>query len=109
QTTVELFGDLSPDNPFFDQLDYMAHEEIPEYRAALKRIGNQCFEEISSADQSLILTLPFAYSETKNRLGLLDDETKSIIVEARARLRETLEKQPEPPVNFYDPDRYNPA
>lgn len=108
-TTVELFGDLSPDNPFFDQLDYMAHEEIPEYRAALKRIGGHRLADISPADQSLILKLPFAYSETKNRLGLLDDEMKSMIVEARRRLREAIEALPHPPVNFFDPDRYNPA
>lgn len=108
-TTVELFGDLSPDNPFFDQLDYMDAEAIPEYRAALKRIGNLPIDQITAEDQRLILALPFAYSETRNRLGLLDDEMKSMVVEARRRLHETLEQMDEPPVNFYDPDRYNPA
>jgi putative ABC transport system ATP-binding protein len=87
----------------------MDAEEIPEYRAALKRIGNQRFEDISPEDQRLIMALPFAYSETRNRLGLLDEEMMSMVVEARRRLRETLEALPTPPVNFYDPDRYNPA
>ena len=108
-TTVELFGDLSADNPFFDQLDYMDADELPEYRAALNRIGQMRLEEISSADQKLILKLPFSYIESRNRLGLLDDELKSTIVEARRKLRETLEELETPPVSFYDPDRYNAA
>ncbi|MCG6859218.1 MAG: ABC transporter ATP-binding protein/permease [Salaquimonas sp.] len=108
-TTVELFGDLSADNPFFDQLDYMDAEEIPEYRAALNRIGHLRLEEISDIDQKLILKLPFAYVETRNRLGLLDDELKSTIVEARRKLRDTLEQLATPPVSFFDPDRYNAA
>lgn len=108
-TTVELFGDLAADNAFFDQLDYMDAEEIPEYRAALNRIGQLRLEEISEADQKLILKLPFAYIETRNRLGLLDDDLKSTIVEARRQLRETLEEFEDKPVSFFDPDRYNAA
>ncbi len=108
-TTVELFGDLSADNPFFDQLNYMDAEEIPQYRATLARIGSQPLAQISEADQQLILKLPFAYTEARNRLGLLDDELKAKILEARALLRETLEAFDTPPVNFYDPDNYNPA
>jgi putative ABC transport system ATP-binding protein len=108
-TTVELFGDLSADNPFFDQLNYMDHEEIPLYRAALGRIGDKKLADIAEADQQLILKLPFAYIESRNRLGLLDDELKGRIVEARSMLRETLEGMETPPVSFYDPERYNAA
>jgi len=108
-TTVELFGDLAADNPFFDQLNYMAAEEIPEYRAALKRIEGLRLEDVSPADQKLIFRLPFAYSETQNRLGLLDDEMRSLIVEARHRLHETLAGIDPKPVSFYDPERYNAA
>ena len=34
---------------------------------------------------------------------------KATLVEARRQLRETLENMEEPPVSFYDPDRYNAA
>lgn len=108
-TTVELFGELSQDNPFFDQLTYMEPDQIPEYRAALNRIGNQSLNEISASDRTLILQLPFAYSESKNRLGLLTESMKSDILKARALLRETLEELDEPPVSFYDPEKYNAA
>lgn len=108
-TTVELFGELSLDNPFFDQLTYMEPDQIPEYRTVLNRIGSLPIEEVLQADRELILRLPFAYTESKNRLGLLDDELKQGILKARAQLRETLEQFEEPPVSFYDPQEYNAA
>jgi putative ABC transport system ATP-binding protein len=108
-TTVELFSDLSEDNPFFDQLTYMDPEMLPEYRAALNRSGNDPLEKLSTTDQDLFLRLPFAYTEARNRLGLLTDDLKSDIVKVRHQLRKVLEDSDEHAVNFFDPDRYNPA
>lgn len=109
QTTVELFGDLSLDNPFFDQLTYMEPDDIPEYRAILNRIGDKAMSEAAEADRVMILRLPFAYTESRNRLGLLDDALKQGVLEARAKLREALEAKEDTVVSFYDPEAYNPA
>lgn len=108
-TTVELFGDLSADNPFFDQLNYMDGADLPEYRLALSRIGDGDLSSTSENDQELILRLPFAYTEAKNRLGLLSDELKDKIVSTRNTLREALSDLENPPVAFFDPEQYNPA
>lgn len=108
-TTIELFGDLKPDNPFFDQLDYMNADEIPVYRAVLGRIANHPMKDVSEEDRRLVLKLPFAYVESRNRLDLLDDELKARIVDARGALRKQLESLDPCPVNFYDPDRYIPS
>ena len=108
-TTVELFGDLSSNNPFFDQLNYMEADDLPEYRAALARIGEGDLDSATKEDQILILRLPFAYTEAKNRLGLLDEEMRDKIVETRKILQDSLSELEDPPVAFYDPDHYNPA
>lgn len=108
-TTVELFGDLSEDNPFFDQLTYMEPDQIPEYRAILNRIGDKPMSEVPKADQEMILRLPFAYTESRNRLGLLTDELKEGILQARRNMKEALEGLVTNPVSFYDPESYNPA
>ncbi len=108
-TTVDLFGDLSTDNPFFDQLNYMDADDLPEYRAAIARIGGSNLEDVSEVDRELILRLPFAYTETRNRLGLLNDELKTRILKTRDVLREALSRMDSPPVAFFDPEQYNPA
>ena len=106
-TTIELFGDLNEDNPFFDQLTYMDPEELPEYRSALSRIANKPPSEISEKDRLLILRLPFAYIEEQNRLGLLTSDLKVKVLEARVKIRQLLEAMPESPVAFYEPDTFN--
>jgi putative ABC transport system ATP-binding protein len=108
-TTVELFGDLSSDNAFFDQLTYMEPDQIPVYRAILNRIAGMPLSQVPVADQEMILKLPFAYTESRNRLGLLDESLKVEILKARQLLHDRLEKMEDNPVNFYDPERYNPA
>ena len=108
-TTVDLFGDLAPDNPFFDQLNYMDAEDLPEYKAALNRIGDLGISEIDTTDRLLIMKLPFSYTENKNRLGLLSDDLKERILVARKSLRATLGKMQASPVAFYETDSYNPA
>ena len=108
-TTVELFGDLSADNPFFDQLNYMDAEDLPLYRAALLRIGESELDAVSEEDQELILRLPFAYTEARNRLGLLSEELKEKIVQTRSVMREAFSELSTPPIAFFDPEHYNPA
>ena len=108
-TTVELFGDLSTDNPFFDQLNYMDADDLPEYRAAISRIGEGDLKSATESDQELILRLPFAYTEVRNRLGLLSAELKNEIVQTRNNLHGALSGLAVPPVAFYDPEKYNPA
>ena len=74
--TLELFGDLDPSDPFFDQLTYMSADDLPEYRAILSRIGDEPVNQISKNDRLSIMRLPFAYVEEQNRLGLLTAELK---------------------------------
>lgn len=108
-TTIELFGDLNPDNPFFDQLSYMDPDDLPEYRATLSRIGNKPFGEVGEADRISILKLPLAYTEDQNRLGLLTDDLKVRVLEARNRLNVRLQELPTMPVAPFEPESYNRA
>jgi len=108
-TTLELFGDLDPDNPFFDQLTYMNADELPEYRQALSRIGNKQYSEVNDDDFVMVMRLTFAYIESQNRLGLLPEELKDKIVKARFNLREKMLQLTEMPVALYEPESYNSA
>ena len=108
ETTLELFGDLNIDDPFFDQLTYMTADELPEYKETLNRIGNKKdLEQIQSKDRLMIMRLPLAYIEEQNRLGLLTDTLKEKILTARKKLRSKLMELPTSPVSFYERDSYN--
>ncbi len=108
-TTIELFGDLDIEDPFFDQLTYMSADQLPEYKEILSRIGTKPLSEVNKNDHTMIMRLPFAYTEEQNRLGLLSEDLKKKILDARSNLREKLEALPVMPVGFYEPDTYNSA
>jgi putative ABC transport system ATP-binding protein len=105
ETVLELFGSLPPSHPFFEQLSFMSAEEMPDYRAVIGRVSGQP-GSIAADDRAKLMRLTLNYAEPQHRLGLLDDELRGRIVEARQVLREEI---PEGAVDFYDPASYNDA
>ncbi len=109
ETTLELFGDLNIEDPFFDQLTYMSAHELPEYKEALGRIGSKTVSGVSRQDYIMIMRLPLSYTEEQNRLGLLTNELKDKILAARKNLHKKLGKLPEMPIGIYETESYNEA
>ncbi len=106
-TLIELFKDLPPDHPFFEQLSFMDAEQIPEYRGMLARLGD--FATAEADDRRRLIRLTLAYIEPRHRLGLLDEALMARLVEARTRLHQGLPERLRGSIEFYDPDRYNRA
>jgi len=109
ETVVELFADLVPGHPFFEQLSFMDAEELPEYSSALTRVGTLKADQVSFADYILFLKLPFSYVEPRHRLKLLDDDIQNRILAARTRFRDNLPDSLKDSIEFYDPETYNSA
>ena len=109
ETAIELFADLPPDHPFFEQLSFMTAEQIPEYRTALARIQGLAFADISAEDVTSFIALPFAYIEPRHRMDLLDDGMIASLLKARAEFRKGLPDDLAGAIEFYDPDTYNRA
>lgn len=107
KTALELFQDLPPDHPFFEQLSFMTPEQIPEYQVIIKRIQNLEFAQTGVEDRSMIMRLPFAYVEPQHRFGLLDEDLMKRLVKARKAFRENLPAKYHDIIEFYDPERYN--
>ena len=87
---IELFADLPPDNPLFQQLTFMTPEEIPDYQILLQRLQGRKYADASTDDRAQIITLSFAYIEPRHRFGLLTAELMDKIVEARNTIYEGL-------------------
>ncbi|WP_149745944.1 ABC transporter ATP-binding protein [Rhizobium sp. RU35A] len=85
ENAVDLFRDLPPDHPFFQQLSFMSADDIPLYEALLQKLQGTTVDKASAADRSRIIRLSFAYIEPRHRFGLLHDALKARIVEARRR------------------------
>ncbi len=108
QTIMELFDGLEPDNPLFEEISLMAPEQLPDFQAALKRVGTRPFREVRAGDQAIFLDLAFGYVEVRDRLGLLDGGLTDRLLEARQRFHDTVGTGGRD-IAFYDPDHYNDA
>ncbi len=106
-TAIELFADLPPDHPFFEQLSFMAPDEIPEYQVALARVANQPFEAVAEDDRQRFIRLPFAYIEPRHRMGLLDENMMAGLLDLRRAFHAGLPDDMKDMIEFYDPASYN--
>lgn len=88
ETVIEIFGDLSADNPLLEDIDLMSPEDVETYRAALRRVEGDAKRE--ERDRRAFQRLAFGYVEPRHRLGLLDDTLRSEIVKARDHFSDGL-------------------
>ncbi|MFV2093380.1 MAG: ABC transporter ATP-binding protein, partial [Hyphomicrobiales bacterium] len=108
-TVVELFADLPPDHPFFDQVSFMTADDLPEYDAIVTRTSGADLKDASEQDRAKLLSLPFSYVGPRHRLGLLDEELENKILEARGQFHKNLPPADTGAIEFYEADRYNAA
>lgn len=108
-TVVELFADLPPDHPFFEQVSFMSADDLPEFDAIVIRTSATGLTDASEQDKARLLSLPFSYVEPRHRLGLLDEALENKILAARKRFHQNLPAADADAIEFYDADRYNAA
>ena len=106
---VELFGDLPPDHPFFQQLTFMPAERVPEFQALLPKLQGRDYASVSDESRSKIIALSLGYIEPRHRFGLLDSALAARIVAARAPIREAMPREIKDSIQPYDSAQYNVA
>ena len=106
-TMIELFADLPPGHEFFEQFSFISSEDLPEFQALLSRVEGRT--TMSPADRARLLTLPFKLIEARHRLGLLDDQIKERVLEARRMFHDELPEAEHSAIEFFEPNSYNAA
>ncbi len=109
ETMVELFADLPPGHPFFDQFSFIAAEDLPEFRTILNRRAGKSLSDLEEAPRARLAALPFRYIEARHRLGLVDAAMEERLLAARRAFAENLPSEAADAIEFYDRDRYNSA
>ena len=109
EQAVELFRDLPPDHPFFQQLGLMTAEELPDYEALVQKLDGKSFSDVSATDRARIIAVSFEYVEPRYRFGLLTDIVRDRVVAARQRFYEGLPENLKGAIEPYDPQKYTAA
>lgn len=106
ENTVELFRDLPPDHPFFQQLTFMTADDLPDYEALIKKLDGRPFDAVSPEDRISIIRLSFSYIEPRHRFGLLTDELMAKIVDVRRRFHKNIPQDLAAVIERYDPMKF---
>jgi ABC-type multidrug transport system fused ATPase/permease subunit len=85
---VELFADVEPGSPVFEQFSFISADDLPVFRSVLSRAEAKSGDEIDVEDRQMLLTLPFKLVVSRHRLGLIDDGIRERVVRARRVLLE---------------------
>lgn len=109
ETMVEIFADLPPGHPFFEQFSFIAADELPAYQQLVARLRNNGLDNITPADRRRLIGATFPYIEARHRLNLIDAAMEQRLLKARRAVAETLPAELRQRIDFYDPDRYNAA
>ncbi len=102
---TEIFRDLPPGHPLFDQFSFIAADDIPDFTAMLRRIGMKGERALKAGERGRLIALTLGYVEPRHRLGLVDGAMEERLLQARTRFRELAGE--DGPVAFHDPEALN--
>jgi putative ABC transport system ATP-binding protein len=109
ETMIELFTDIAPGHPFFEQFSFIAADDLPEFQEIVKRAAKLGLEFLPEADRRQLAALPLDYSEARHRLGLVDQTMETRILTVRHKFSAGLPQKYRQAIEFYDPKKYNTA
>ena len=108
-TMTDLFADLPPGHPFFEQFSFISAEDLPEYQVVLTRINRDGIASLKPEERTMLLSLPFKVSPARHRLGVIDDDLQERILKARKTFAENLPDEHKGAVEFFDSGAFNAA
>jgi energy-coupling factor transporter ATP-binding protein EcfA2 len=103
---VELFADVAPDSPMFDQYSFISADDLPDFRALVAKIADGNIQSIDDEGEARLLALTLRIVVAQHRIGVIDEARQRKIVEARAEFRRRYTGR-EDYVEFFDPDRFS--
>jgi putative ABC transport system ATP-binding protein len=106
-TMVELFKDLPPDHEFFAQYAFISADDLPDFQTLLQRADRLGLDGMEPADRNRFLELPFKLIPARHRLGMIEEEQQTRILEARKAFREGLPEEQRSALEFFSVDQFN--
>ncbi|MEQ8602025.1 MAG: ABC transporter transmembrane domain-containing protein [Marivibrio sp.] len=104
---VELFKDLPPNHPFFEQYSFVDEELLPELKLIARKAKSG--GDLTAEERAVLAGLPFKLVIQRHRLGLIDEAMQAELVALRKELHETYPEdfKPAGAVEPFDPARFN--
>jgi ABC-type multidrug transport system fused ATPase/permease subunit len=107
ETVIELFGDMSSEQPLFENLSFVDEETLQELKTLTANDSHQDFDTLSEEDKILLVSLTLQLVVENHRFGFIDDEMQKLILGARRTFREKLPEEKQDLIAFFDQEQFN--
>lgn len=107
ETLIELFGDMSSDQPLFDKYSFVDEETLDELKLLTTNVNRDGLEILKEDDRTLLTSLTMQLVVDRHRFGFIDDELQERILKARRNFRGSLPKEKHEAIAFYDQEKFN--
>lgn len=103
--TVDILGNLPPDEVFFQQSPIRA-DELQDYKVLAGRLKKAKLHQLSVKDQEKLLELALRFTPGRHKMAALPEVLERLILEGRALFREKISKDDPTAISFYDISAY---
>ena len=107
-TLVDMFNDMSPDEPIFEQYSFVDEEALADLKHITAKVQREGADSLSEHDRNSLMALTFQLVVERHRLGFIDEEIQQQIVDARKAFHEQLPEDLASAIAIYDPETFNP-
>ena len=104
---IDLFSDVEPDSELFEQFSFINADDLPEFNKLLIESRQHGVDNLPADDKKRLMSLPFRLIPARHRLGLITDQIRERILDARGRIHEIAQTE-DLGIEFFNDDQYNP-
>jgi putative ABC transport system ATP-binding protein len=102
---IELFADIAPGHPFFEQFSFIHADDFDFYETIIKQTKGVALPQLDETAKLKLMAIALELVPAKHQLNLITPILEKQIVEARKLYRKHVPEKEK--IAFYDVDRLN--
>ncbi|MDA7948234.1 MAG: ABC transporter transmembrane domain-containing protein [Hyphomicrobiaceae bacterium] len=107
ETLIDLFGDMSPDQPLFETFSFVDKETLQQLKIITTNVNRDGVESLKEDEKTLLISLTFQVIIDRHRFGFIDEDIQARILKARRVFRKRLPKDEKDAIAFFDQKTFN--
>ena len=107
ETLIELFGDMSPDQPLFESFSFVDEETLQKLKMLTTHVSREGHDTLEEEEKDLLISLTFQLIVDRHRFGFIDQEFQDQILKARHLFHKKLPKDKRSAIAFFNQETFN--
>ena len=103
--TVDILGNLPPENIFFEQSPIYA-DELEGFKELARRVVNKRLHQLGSQDRTSLLRLALRFTPSVHKMVRMPSLFEELILEGRALFKEKISHDDPKAITFYQASEY---